>query len=243
MKFTPALVPAIFLRRYKRFMADVRLEDGSEITVHCPNTGSMRHCLVPESPCFVLDSQNPKRKYRHTWELASASPEGWAGVNTARANPLVAEALERGWIAELTGYPVIKREQKYGDEGSRIDFLLLGSEGEQCFVEVKSVTLAAGGGAGLFPDAVSERGAKHLRELISVVAAGNRAVLLFCVQHTAIEQVSPADQIDPVYGQTLRSALAAGVEVLAYGVRYTPQLPQAPESVVLDRPLAVRVPD
>ncbi len=210
------------LRRYKRFLADVRLPDGTEITIHCPNTGSMRHCVLPESPCWFSDSGNPKRKYRHTWEVATVPGGHLAGVNTGRANALVRAAIERGVIAELQEYETVRGEVRYGQEKSRIDLLLEAEGLADCYVEVKSVTLMEAPGQGWFPDAVSQRGSKHLRELAQMVSEGHRAVLFFCVQHTGIDWVEPADAIDPVYGETLRDAMAAGVEVLAYKAEIEP---------------------
>ncbi len=214
------LKPALLLRRYKRFLADLRLPDGREITAHCPNTGSMRNCVAPESPCWYSESANLARKYACTLEWVT-TPDGYlAGINTGRANDLVAQALDAGAISELAGYGIRRREQRYGQEKSRVDFLLEGhhSDSRACYLEVKNLTLMEAQGEGYFPDAVSERGSKHLRELMGVVAAGQRAVLCFCVQHTGVRQVSPADHIDAVYGQTLREALTAGVEVIAYAV-------------------------
>lgn len=225
------------LRRYKRFLADVRREDGSEITIHCPNTGSMKNCVVPESPCWFSVSDNAKRKYPHTWEVATVPGGHLAGVNTGRANALVERAIEQGVIAPLQGYTRLRREVRYGQERSRIDFLLE-SDNHSCFVEVKSVTLMEAPGQGLFPDAVSTRGTKHLRELIEMVHAGHRAVLLFCVQHTGIRWVEPADAIDAVYGRTLREAVAAGVEVLAYRAEIVPE--QARVELVAPVPVVCR---
>jgi sugar fermentation stimulation protein A len=239
MKFSPALQPAILLMRYKRFLADVRLPDGSVTTIHCPNTGSMKNCIVENSPCWYSVSDNPKRKYPFTWEIAT-TPRGYlAGVNTGRANGLVKEAIEGGVIEELIGYREIQAEVKYGNENSRIDFLLSnnsetnGNAQVNCYVEVKSVTLEMGDGLGLFPDSVSARGAKHLRELILMVEQGHRAVLIFCVQHVGIERVSPADDIDVVYGQLLREAISKGVEVLVYGATISC------EEIVLTRRLSL----
>ena len=216
MKFYPILQQAVLLRRYKRFLADIRLDNGDETTIHCPNTGAMTRCQVPESPCWYSVSDNPKRKYPFTWEIAT-TPDGYlAGVNTGRANALVEEAIHEGVMTELQGYANVRREVKYGHENSRIDFLLTSQHRRACYVEVKSVTLGMEAGLGLFPDAVSQRGSRHLRELMAVVEQGQRAVLVFCVQHTAIDRVAPADNIDPIYGQTLRQAVAAGVEVIAY---------------------------
>lgn len=223
MKFHPILQKAVFLRRYKRFLADICLKNGEICTIHCPNTGSMRHCMVPESDCWYSTSDNPKRKYPFTWELATTPLGHLAGINTHRANALVREAIENGTIKALQGYSDMKAEVKYGDENSRIDFLLTHSTRPDCYVEVKSVTLEDKNGLGLFPDAISQRGTKHLRELISMIHHGHRAVLVFCVQHTGIEYVKPADNIDSVYGQTLRQAIAEGVEVMAYSARISPK--------------------
>jgi len=229
MKFSPHFQPATFLRRYKRFLADIRLPNGDEVTVHCPNTGAMKHCMVAGSPCWYSASDNPKRKYPYTWEIASTPGGHLAGIHSRRANHLVLEGIERGVIKELQGYGCIDSEVTYGKENSRIDFLLSqpiqqvlaesgGYTSGQCYVEVKSVTLCIGDGIGCFPDSVSQRGSKHLRELMQMVDLGHRAVLLFCVQHTGIQSVTPADTIDPVYGATLRDAVSRGVEVLAYAV-------------------------
>lgn len=222
MQFEPPLIAAKLIRRYKRFLADVDLADGTELTVHCPNTGSMKNCAEPGSRVWLWDSNDPKRKYRYSWQLVETAPAEVACIHSALANKLVKAALEKDQIPELSGYDRLHSEVRYGREKSRID-LLLEKSGEQCFVEIKSVTLAVGGGLGLFPDAVSARGAKHLRELQQIKSEGARAVLLFCVQHTGISQVAPADRIDPQYADTLRQAVAAGVEVYAYGTLITPQ--------------------
>lgn len=216
MKIEPPLEQAILLKRYKRFLADIRLANGEEMTIHCPNTGSMKNCWAPETPCWFSRSNDPKRKLPGTLEITS-TPDGFlVGVNTGRPNKLVREAIESGVIAELQGYSEIRPEVKYGDENSRIDLLLIDGE-RRCYVEVKNTTLGVGDGRVLFPDAVTTRGTKHLRELMAMVEQGHRAVLVFCVQHSGAQSVGPADDIDPVYGQTLREAMDAGVEVLAYG--------------------------
>ena len=222
MKLSPSLEQATLLKRYKRFLADIRLANGEELTIHCPNTGSMKNCWVAETPCWFSRSDNPKRKLSGTLEMTT-TPDGFlCGVNTQRPNHLVREAIENGTIIELQGYDRIRSEVKYGEEKSRID-LLLSKDGQQCYVEVKNTTLGMGDGRVLFPDAVTTRGAKHLRELIKMVAEGHRAVLVFCVQHTGAETVGPADEIDPDYGVILREAIAAGVEILAYGCQLTPE--------------------
>ena len=218
MKFDPPLLPARLVRRYKRFLADIKLPSGEVITVHCPNTGSMKHCIVEGSPCWYSTSNNPNRKYPHTWEIGTAASGDLVGINTGRANALVGEAIANGVIGELTAYARVQAEVSYGAENSRIDFLLSAPQRPDCYLEVKSVTLGLAGGQGLFPDAVSKRGSKHLRELMTMVDQGKRGVLLFCVQHSGVDRVSPADEIDPVYGETLRAARRQGVEVLAYGV-------------------------
>jgi len=220
MKFSVPLSSGLLIRRYKRFLADVVLDDGTEITIHCPNTGSMKNCNDPESRVWFSDSGNPKRKYRHTWEIVAVGDGELAGINTGFANKLVQEAIEGGVIKELQRYETLRREVKYGEENSRIDFLLE-NKGERCYVEVKSVTLGEGGIA-YFPDSVTTRGQKHLRELMAVVAAGDRAVLLFCVQLTGVTEVRPADSIDPLYGGLLREASVAGVEILAWQAEINP---------------------
>jgi len=216
--------PAQLLKRYKRFLADIRLPDGQEITIHCPNTGSMKNCVVPNSPCWYSVSSSKTRKYPQTLEIVTTPSGDLAGINTARTNDIVATALSANVISELAGYQLCRREVTYGHENSRIDFLLERhpQDARACYLEVKNVTLMEEPGQGLFPDAVSERGSKHLRELIHMVQQGHRAVLLFCVQHTGITRVSPANHIDPIYGATLREAIKAGVEVIAYGAEIEP---------------------
>lgn len=221
MKFDPPLQAATLLRRYKRFLADIRLPSGDEITIHCPNTGSMRNCLAEGQPCWYSTSDNPKRKYAHSWELATTPDGDLACIHSARANAVALAAIERGTIAELQGYSKLRTEVRYGQENSRID-IYLEREGElPCLVEVKCVTLredsAEQVNRGLFPDSVSARGSKHLRELIAMREQGHRCVLLFCALNNGIFSVAPADSIDPEYGQLLRKAYACGVEILAYG--------------------------
>ncbi len=232
MNFKPPLQRAIFRKRYKRFLADVTLPDIGTITVHCPNTGAMLNCLVPDSPCWLSHSTNSKRKYAYTWEIATAPGRKKAGINSARANALVVEAINNGVIVELADYRELKTEVPYGKENSRVDILLQSHphrREKSCYVEVKNVTYAESGGRGLFPDAVSARGSKHLRELIEIRAAGHRAVLCFCVQHTGINWVEPAALIDDEYTTTLVEAVKKGVEVIAYRTNIT-----AREIVVTD---------
>ncbi len=216
MKFPEPLIEGSLIRRYKRFLADVRLPDSTEITAHCPNTGSMLGCQPPDGRVWLSRSDNPARKLPYTWELVETAPGTLACVNTARPNAQAREAIEAGRISELAGYSHCRPEVKYGEEKSRIDLLLSGHEAEpDAWVEVKNVTLEENG-QGFFPDAVTTRGQKHLRELMAQVALGDRAVLFFVVNHTGIETVRPADHIDQHYGQLLRQASDAGVEIMAY---------------------------
>lgn len=217
MKLPEPLLHGTLIRRYQRFLADVELDDGRVVTAHTPNTGSMMGCAVPGNRVMLSTSSNPGRKYPHSWELVHA--DGcWVGINTLLPNRLVWEGIENGTIAELGGYNAIRGEAPYGN-GSRIDLLLSGTHGK-CYVEVKNVTLVEGGTA-LFPDAVTARGQKHLRELMEVVRQGHRAVNFFVVQRGDGERVSPADGIDPGYGALLREAAQAGVELLAYRATVT----------------------
>ncbi len=218
MRFSPKLQSATLIKRYKRFLADVMLDDGKVITIHCPNTGSMKNCDQIGATIWYSTSSSKTRKYPHTWEITSPSPRHKIGINTNRANGLVLEAIESGLVSELQGYKTIRTEVPYGEERSRID-ILLESDAKKCFVEVKNVTLFTGKGIGMFPDAVSIRATKHLRELVAMAQQGYRAVLFFCVQHTAIKKVCAAEEIDPNYGKALRESLEHGVEVLVYGAK------------------------
>ncbi|AZC53260.1 DNA/RNA nuclease SfsA [Pseudomonas chlororaphis] len=233
MRFHPPLEEGRLVRRYKRFLADIETIGGELLTIHCPNTGSMFNCMVEGGQVWFSRSNDPKRKLPGTWEI-SETPQGrLACVNTARANTLVEEALRAGVIAELNGFTALKREVPYGQENSRIDFRLDYPDGP-AFVEVKSVTLGFDGSAvAAFPDAVTQRGAKHLRELACLARDGIRAVQLYCVNLSGVEAVRPAEEIDPGYAAALREAVASGVEVLAYGVRLTT------EEVCIERRLDV----
>ncbi|MGM0694634.1 MAG: DNA/RNA nuclease SfsA [Pseudomonadota bacterium] len=218
----PALVPGTLLRRYKRFLADVRLHDGREVVAHCPNTGSMRAVNVPGCRVWLSPSDNPARKLDWTWELVELPQPGGrlaaASVHTGRANRIVEEALRRDGVEELVGYATLKREAKVvldGGISARLDFRLDDPERGSAFVEVKQVTLREVDGHGYFPDAVSERGRRHLEALAALAARGHRAVLLFCVAHEGIEDVAPAGHLDPAYADTLREVTGLGVEVLA----------------------------
>jgi len=207
------LVTGTLQRRYQRFLADVQLEDGRVITAHCPNTGAMTGCAEPGARVWLSTSKVKTRKYPHTWELVE-TPGGMACVHSALANRVSREAFAGGQVPGFESYGDIRNEVKYG-QGSRADLLLEGPGG-RVFVEVKSVTLCRDGGQGVFPDAVSERGRKHLRELQSVLGGDTRALLFFCVFHNSINRVSAAGDIDPAYREALAEAMATGVEVLAW---------------------------
>lgn len=215
MQFSPPLKPATLIQRYKRFLADVITPEGETLTLHCPNTGAMTGCATPGDTVWYSTSENPKRKYAHTWELTQTRQGAFICVNTLRANTLTKEAILAGNLPELTGYSALKSEVKYGAERSRIDFLLQADDRRNCYIEVKSVTLAEQQ-SGFFPDAVTLRGQKHLRELMSVAANGDRAVILFAVLHSAVEHFSPARHIDEEYARLLNDAQRQGVEILAY---------------------------
>ena len=215
MKFTPPLKHATLIQRYKRFLADVVTPEGETFTLHCPNTGAMTGCATPGDTVWYSTSENTKRKYPHTWELTQTQQGAFICVNTLRANTLAKEAVLAQRIPELTGYNTLKSEVKYGEENSRIDIMLQADDRPNCYIEVKSVTLAENE-FGYFPDAVTVRGQKHLRELMGVVAGGERAVLLFTILHSAIEYFSPAHHIDAKYAELLIEAKRKGVEILAY---------------------------
>ncbi len=234
MRFSPELEQGRLIVRYKRFLADIETDSGELLTIHCPNTGSMLNCMMPGGRVWFSRSSDPKRKLPGTWEI-SETPQGrFACINTGRANSLVEEALRAGVITELNGFTALKREVAYGQENSRVDFRLEYPDGF-VYLEVKSVTLGFDGSpVAAFPDAVTQRGARHLRELAALAREGVRSVLLYCVNLTGIESVRPAQEIDPAYALALKDAMDAGVEVLAYGVQLDPQ------EVRIDRPLRVQ---
>lgn len=218
MKLPTPLLHGKLLKRYKRFLADVELEDGTCVTAHTPNTGSMQQCAVAGHEVLLSRSDNPKRKLAYTLELIRVNGH-WVDTNTQRANRVVEEALRAGEIEGLSGYRVTP-EYRFGE--SRIDFMLDGAQ-QRLLVEVKNVTLCCQERVACFPDAVTTRGQKHLRELMTAVDQGMRAVILFLVQRGEAESFSPADAIDPEYGRLLRAAVAAGVEPLACQTEVTPQ--------------------
>lgn len=242
MKFPSPLVRGTLLKRYKRFLADIQFPDGREITAHVANPGAMLGLNAPGSEVWLSKSGNPKRKLAYSWELIKVPGETASGVlvglNTAWPNPLAFEALAAGKIEQLQGYTSVRREVKYG-VNSRIDLLLTDDEKPTCYVEVKNVHLKRGppssSGMAEFPDCRTERGAKHLRELTDMVAAGNRAVMLYVVQRGDCDGFTTADDLDPIYGRALREAMARGVEAICYDCSVTT------ESIDWGRPLPVKL--
>ena len=212
----PELIPGTLLKRYKRFLADVRLETGEIVTAHCPNTGSMQGCSEPGRPVYLSEHDNPKRKYKYTWELI-AMPASLVGVNTLVPNRLVFKSIDQKLIPELSEYSRIQREVKIG-EHSRIDLMLSDGGAKSCYIEIKNCTLVSGGIA-RFPDAVTARGLKHIIELENLAQAGHRCMMFYFIQRMDAQVFRPADDIDSAYGQALRQAAAKGIEILAYDVR------------------------
>ena len=208
------------IRRYKRFLADVELDDGAILTAHCPNSGSMLGCVGEGWPVHLSISENPKRKYPHTLEMIH-NGACWIGINTQRANPVVEEAIREGLIEELRGFDELRREVELG-ETSRIDFAM-DTGSRRTWIEVKNVTMVDDEGRFAFPDAVTSRGAKHLRELASTAKAGDRAVMFYLIQRSDGGGFTTADDIDPTYGKELRRAVDGGVEVLAYRADVGPE--------------------
>lgn len=216
---TPKLF-ARFIKREKRFLAHMELEDGTRTIAHCPNTGSMKTCLLPGARSLLWDSENPNRKLPYTWKAVELE-KAWAGIDTILPNKLTSLAIEKGMIASLGGFDHIYREKPMG-ESSRVDLLLEGSGGK-CFVEVKNVTMVDAEGTASFPDAVTARGLKHLRELSEVVRQGHRAAMVFVVQRGDGVRFEPAAGIDPEYALGLRDAAAAGVEIHVLSAEVSPE--------------------
>ena len=231
MQFKQELQPGVLLKRYKRFLADIELEDGRSITVHCPNTGSMLGCSEPGSPVMISKSDNPGRKYPHTLEMVQTGSV-WVGVNTALTNKLVREALENEVVKEFGRLDTIVQEVKTSAH-SRLDFLLERG-GTRIYMEVKNCSLAESRAA-MFPDAVTARGTKHLHELAALKKQGHKAAVFFCVQRQDADYFMPAHHIDPVYTETLVNVASEGVMVLAY------QADVSPRGIAIARKLPVKL--
>ncbi len=227
MKFAEPLLSATLLKRYKRFLADVELDSGEQITIHTANTGAMTGCAIPGSKIWISNSHNSARKYPYSWELSSTESGSLAGINTSRANKLVYEAINSGVIGEVSSVSEIQTEVPYGQENSRVDILLTLEKGQKCYIEVKNVTASFEPVTAAFPDAVTQRGSKHLRELERIVLSAkqlnHRGIILFCVQRNDIDRVRAAHEIDPVYAKILNQVARNGVEVLAYGAHVSTQ--------------------
>jgi sugar fermentation stimulation protein A len=235
MRFPSPLERGRLLQRYKRFLADVALDSGPTVTASCPNTGSMLGLAEPGSTVWLSRSDSPTRKYAHTWEMVEAdlgAGPSLVGINTGHPNKLVAEAIEGRQIEALTGYQSLRREVKYG-EASRIDILLEDPKKGRCYVEIKNVHLMRRSGLAEFPDCVTARGVKHLRELAAMVAQGHRAVMLYLIQRTDAERFALARDLDPTYSEAFGNAVAAGVEAMAFACR------MSPEEIALDAAVGI----
>lgn len=239
MKFPDPLIPGRLTRRYKRFLSDIEIDDGHgariEITAHCPNPGAMLGLKEPGADVWVSPARNPDRKLKYTWEIIRVGSHH-VGINTALPNALVDEAIAAGRIAELTGYESRRREVRYG-ENSRIDILLEDPKRPDCYVEIKNVHLkrdaSDGAGAAEFPDSVTTRGAKHLRELANTAEAGARAVMVYVVQRGDCDHFRLADDIDPDYAAAFADARRRGVEAICYACDVSP------ERIEITRPLPI----
>ena len=229
MRFPDPLIRGRLVRRYKRFLSDIELPSGQQVVAHCANPGSMLGLAEPGMEVWLSPARNPARKLKYTWELVDAG-SGLVGINTGHPNAIVAEALAAGKVPELAGYGGLRREVRYGGN-SRIDILLEQDGRPPCYVEIKSVTLKRGAEAAEFPDAVTQRGAKHLAELSEMARSGARAVMFFLVQRGDCTRLEIAGDIDPGYQEALQSALGRGVEAMCYTCRV------APEAIELDRSL------
>ena len=236
MQFSTVLVPGTLIQRYKRFLADVRLDTGETVTATCPNTGSMMGLVAPGSRVWLSTSDSETRKYKHTWELVETDlgkGPSLVGINTNHPNKLVAEAIEAGRIKSLAGYAGLRREVKYG-KNSRIDILLSDAGKPDCYVEVKNVHMMRRHGLAEFPDSVTERGAKHLAEMSDMVREGKRAVMVFLIQRNDASRLMLARDVDAKYGEAFDLASAAGVEAVAVRCKVTP------EAVLVDKEIPIK---
>jgi sugar fermentation stimulation protein A len=230
MDFQHKLIHGTLIKRYKRFLADVLLDDGTKVTAHCTNSGSMKSCLENGAEVYLSPVNGTKRKTKYTWEMIKING-GWVGINTSNPNRLAFEALKNGEIPGLEGYHTIKREVKFGD--SRFDLYAENDTGK-CFAEVKNVTLKEGKYA-LFPDAVTARGQKHLKTLVDVKKQRIRAVMIYIIQRSDVKVFAPAVEIDPDYARALKEAVSSGVEIIALQAEVTP------EAINLTRQLPVEL--
>lgn len=234
MKFENPLIKGTLVKRYKRFMADVELADGTVVVAHCANSGSMLSVNEPGSTVWISPATNPDRKLKYTWEMIRIG-DAMVGINTSHPNRLVADAIADGTIKELDGYASLRREVKYG-KNSRIDILLEDDAKPMCYVEVKNVTMRrdlSPGAPADFPDSVTSRGKKHLEELSDMIAEGHRAVMMYLVQRDDADSFTIATDIDPDYADALRKAKKAGVEIVCYDCTLSP------EAITINRPLPV----
>lgn len=232
MRFPTPLVPGRLVRRWNRFLSEVTLESGELVRAHCPNPGSMMGLKEPGLKVWLEPNDNPKKKLKYGWRLVEFENGHWSGIDTAVPNRVVKEALEARQIAELAAYTGVRPEVAYGEK-SRVDFLLSEPGLPDAYVEVKNVHLLRSGDLAEFPDSVTTRGARHLRELSDMVAGGHRAVMLYLVQRTDCARLALARDLDPAYGLAFDAARSAGVEMLCYGTRVTQ------DGVWLDRPLVI----
>ncbi|MEM9370380.1 MAG: DNA/RNA nuclease SfsA [Pseudomonadota bacterium] len=231
MKFAAPLIPGRLIRRYKRFLADIELETGGEVTAHCANPGAMLGVSDPGSRVWVEPNSDPKRKLRYSWKLIELSAGHYAGIDTSIPNRVVNEALQAELIPGLTGD--VRAEVRYG-RNSRVDFLLTAPDGAKTFVEVKNVHLMREQGLAEFPDSVTTRGAKHLHDLAEEVEKGHRSLMLYCIQRTDCESLDFAGDLDPGYTKAFIEARSRGVEAIAWACRVTPS------EITLDRPVPIR---
>lgn len=227
MKFETPLIHGYLIKRYKRFLSDIRLDDGSIVVAHCTNSGSMKTCIEDGAEVFLSPAKDPKRKTRFTWEMIKLNNK-WVGINTTHPNLIAFEAIKNGEIEQLKGYSHVRREVKVGN--SRID-IMAQNENETCFIEVKNATMKDGDYV-RFPDAVTTRGRKHLDELIQLKKDGIRAVMLYIIQRSDVSLFAPAHSIDPNYANTLREAYKAGVEIIPIRVTVSPY------EIIIDKELS-----
>lgn len=215
MQFARPLLRGRLVRRYKRFFADVLLDDGRAVTAHCPNPGAMLGLVAPGLPVWVEPNDDPRRSLRFGWRLVELAAGGWVGIDASLPNRVVAEGLAAGRAPALAGYDDFRPETRYGT-ASRVDFLAVGPGLPPAYVEVKNVHFSRTPGLAEFPDCVTARGAKHLRELAAMVAEGARSVVLYLVQRTDCDRMRVAADLDPAYAAAVTAARAAGVEAVAH---------------------------